>query len=116
MARGLDEVLDKDDLRFRISQVRYLGELLARGGVPILHPIGGHAVSLNAREFLPRLEQHRFPAQALAVALYREYGIRGVEIGSALFERRNPVTGRRSLQNWNWSGWLFRAASIRIRI
>lgn len=116
MVRGLDEVLDKDDLRFRISQVRYLGELLARGGVPILHPIGGHAVSLNAREFLPRLEQHRFPAQALAVALYREYGIRGVEIGSALFERRNPVTGRRSLQNWNWSGWLFRAASIRIRI
>ncbi len=91
MARGLEEVLDEDYLRFRISQVRYLGELLARGGVPILKPIGGHAVYLNAREFLPHLQQHRFPAQALAVALYREYGIRGVEIGSVMFGTRDSL-------------------------
>ena len=92
MARGLEEVLDEDYLRFRISQVRYLGDLLERSGVPILKPIGGHAVYLNAREFLPHLEQYQFPAQALAVALYREYGIRGVEIGSVMFGGRDPLT------------------------
>ena len=93
MARGLEEVLDEEYLRFRISQVRYLGELLEGGGVPILKPIGGHAVYLNAREFLPLIPQDQFPAQALAVALYREYGIRGVEIGTVMFGKRDPVTG-----------------------
>lgn len=94
MARGLEEVLDEEYLRFRIGQVRYLGELLDGGGVPILKPIGGHAVYLNAKEFLPHLSQERFPAQALAVALYREYGIRGVEIGTVMFGTRDPATGR----------------------
>ena len=94
MARGLEEVLDEEYLRFRISQVRYLGELLESGGVPILKPIGGHAVYLNAKEFLPHMPQDRFPAQALAVALYREYGIRGVEIGTVMFGKRDPATGQ----------------------
>ena len=94
MARGLEEVLDEEYLRFRISQVRYLGELLENGGVPILKPIGGHAVYLNAKEFLPHLQAQQFPAQALAVALYREYGIRGVEIGTVMFGKRDPATGR----------------------
>lgn len=94
MARGLDEVLDEEYLGFRISQVRYLGELLESGGVPILKPIGGHAVYLNAKEFLPHIPQDRFPAQALAVALYREYGIRGVEIGTVMFGKRDPATGQ----------------------
>jgi tyrosine phenol-lyase len=94
MARGLEEVLDEEYLRFRIGQVRYLGELLDNGGVPILKPIGGHAVYLNAKEFLPQISQDHFPAQALAVALYRDYGIRGVEIGTVMFGKRDPVTGR----------------------
>jgi tyrosine phenol-lyase len=94
MARGLREVLEEDYLGFRIGQVRYLGELLDQAGVPILKPVGGHAVYLNAKEFLPHLTQEQFPAQSLAVALYREYGIRGVEIGTVMFGKKDPVTGR----------------------
>jgi tryptophanase len=94
MARGLEEVLDEDYLRFRISQVRYLGELLDGTGVPILKPVGGHAVYLNAKEFLPGMPADQYPAQALTVALYREYGIRGVEIGTVMFGKRDPATGR----------------------
>ena len=94
MARGLREVLDEEYLRFRIGQVRYLGELLDSVSVPILKPIGGHAVYLNAKEFLPHLRPEEFPAQALAVALFREYGIRGVEIGAVMFGKRESATGR----------------------
>lgn len=94
MARGLREVLDEDYLSFRVGQVRYLGELLDQAGVPILKPIGGHAVYLNAKEFLPHIQQAELPAQSLVVALYREHGIRGVEIGTVMFGRHDPVTGR----------------------
>jgi tyrosine phenol-lyase len=94
MARGLHEVLDEEYLSFRIGQVRYLGELLDRAGVPILKPIGGHAVYLNAKEFLAHIPQAHFPAQALAVALYREYGIRGVEMGTVMFGKTDPASGR----------------------
>ncbi len=94
MARGLQEVLDEEYLRFRVSQVRYLGEMLDRAGVPILKPIGGHAVYLNAKEFLPHVPQDEFPAQALTAALYREYGIRGVEIGTVMFGKKDPSSGQ----------------------
>ncbi len=94
MARGLQEVLDEDYLRFRISQVRNLGEQLIAAGVPIVKPVGGHAVYLNAREFLPHIPQEQFPAQALTVALYREAGIRAVEIGSLMFGSKDPKTGK----------------------
>jgi tyrosine phenol-lyase len=94
MARGLREVLDEDYLSFRIGQVRYLGEMLDQAGVPILKPIGGHAVYLNAKEFLPHIQQAQFPAQSLTVALYREYGIRGVEIGTLMFGTKDGATGR----------------------
>jgi len=94
MARGLKEVLEEEYLSFRIGQVRYLGELLEGGGVPILKPVGGHAVYLNAKEFLPHIRQSQFPAQALAVAMYREYGIRGVEIGTVMFGKTDPATGQ----------------------
>jgi tryptophanase len=94
MARGLREVLDEDYLGFRVGQVRYLGELLDQAGVPILKPIGGHAVYLNAKEFLPHISQDRCPAQSLAVALYREYGIRGAEIGTVMFGKKDAATGR----------------------
>ena len=94
MARGLEEVLDEDYLRFRVSQVCYLGELLEEAKVPILKPIDGHAVYLNAKEFLSHIPQSAFPGQALAVALYRDYGIRGAEIGTLMFGKKDPVTGR----------------------
>ncbi len=94
MARGLREVLDEDYLAFRIGQVRYLGELLDQAGVPILKPVGGHAVYLNAKEFLPHIPRARFPAQSLVAALYREYGIRGVEIGTVMFGKKDPASGR----------------------
>jgi tyrosine phenol-lyase len=94
MARGLQEVLDEDYLSFRIGQVRYLGEMLDQAGVPILKPVGGHAVYLNAKEFLPHVQPEEFPAQALAVALYRDYGIRGVEIGTVMFGKKDPISGR----------------------
>jgi tyrosine phenol-lyase len=94
MARGLGEVLDEDYLQFRVGQVRYLGELLDGAGVPILKPVGGHAVYLNAKEFLPHMPADVFPAQALAVSLYRDYGIRGVEIGTVMFGKKDSGTGR----------------------
>jgi tyrosine phenol-lyase len=94
MARGFREVLNEDYLHFRISQVRYLGEQLDKAGVPIIKPVGGHAVYLNGKEFLPHLPQSSFPAQALTVALYREAGIRAVEIGSLMFAQKDPATGK----------------------
>jgi tryptophanase len=93
MARGFQEVLNEDYLRFRISQVRGLGEDLAAAGVPIIHPVGGHAVYVNAKAFLPHIPPEQFPGQALVVALYREAGIRAVEIGSLMFAHRDTTTG-----------------------
>ena len=113
MARGLREVLDEDYLSFRVGQVRYLGDSLDQAGVPILKPIGGHAVYLNAKEFLPHIPQDQFPAQSLAVALYRDYGIRGVEIGTRDVRKKDPATGRSSIRSSRWFGSPFPAGSIR---
>lgn len=93
MSRGLVEVLDEDYLAFRIHQVRELGEMLLQGGVPIVKPVGGHAVYIDARRFLPHVPPDHFPGQALVVALYRDYGIRGVEVGSLMFGHKDPKTG-----------------------
>jgi tryptophanase len=87
MARGLREVLHEDYLAFRLEQVRMLGERLDGYGVPIVKPIGGHAIYLDAKRFLPHIPQSRFPGQALTVALYVEAGIRAVEIGTLMFGR-----------------------------
>ncbi len=81
MARGIVESLDYDYIAHRIAQVRYLGEKLQAAGVPIVEPIGGHAVFLDARRFLPHLSQDEFPAQSLAAHLYVEGGVRAMERG-----------------------------------
>jgi tyrosine phenol-lyase len=94
MARGLSEVLDEDYLGFRVGQVRHLGEMLDAAGVPIVKPVGGHAVYVDARRFLPHVPQSQFPGQVLVVELYREFGIRAVEVGSLMFGHKDPQTGR----------------------
>lgn len=92
IARGLREVIDESYLANRIGQVAYLGQQLIDAGVPVIEPIGGHAVYLDAKRFLPHLPQSQFPAQALGVELYIEAGVRGVEIGTVL-AGRHPETG-----------------------
>ena len=93
VARGLREVLDAEYLRFRIGQLEAFGRRIYEAGIPIIRPVGGHAVYVDARRFLPHIPQAEFPAQALVVALYREGAVRGVEIGSVMFGRKNRQTG-----------------------
>lgn len=92
IAQGLEEVVQEDYLRYRISSTAYLGDALADVGVPIVRPIGGHAVFLDARQLLPHIDPLAYPGQALAVALYREGGIRSCEIGTIMFGRRPDGT------------------------
>jgi tyrosine phenol-lyase len=92
IAVGLREVLREDYLKYRITSTAYLGEHLSRNGVPIVEPPGGHAIYLDAAAFLPHLDPLQLPGQALVVELYREAGIRGVEIGTVMFGRRDPDT------------------------
>ena len=85
IAVGLAEVLDPDYLRYRIASTDYLGRHIADHGVPIVEPPGGHAIYIDAVRMLPHIPKQQFPAQALAVELYRHAGIRSVEIGSVMF-------------------------------
>jgi tryptophanase len=87
IAQGLREVVDEDYLRYRVRSTAYLGEALDAAGVPLVKPFGGHAVYLDARRLLPHIPPLEYPGQALAIALYREGGIRGCEIGSVMFGR-----------------------------
>lgn len=91
LAQGLYEGTEYDYLHTRISQVIYLGEKLASFGIPCQMPIGGHAVFVDARRFLPELPKEELIAQTLAVELYIEGGVRGVEIGTLLADR-DPET------------------------
>ncbi len=85
IAQGLRECVQHDYLRYRIRSTAYLGEALDRAGVPVVKPIGGHAVYLDARALLPHIAPLDYPGQALAVALYEVGGIRGCEIGTVMF-------------------------------
>ncbi len=93
VAVGLEEVLDVDYLQYRQASIAYLAERLDHAGVPIMRPPGGHAVYLDAAAFLPLVPPHRYPGQALAVALYAHAGIRSCEIGSVMFGRPDPKGG-----------------------
>lgn len=85
MAVGLREVLDERYLEYRHATMRYLASGLEKLGIPTVRPAGGHAVFIDAKEFLPQIPPERFPGQALAVALYLQGGIRTCEIGSVMF-------------------------------
>jgi tryptophanase len=87
IAVGLSEVLHEDYLRYRVRSIAYLGEKLDAAGVPYVKPTGGHALYIDAASLLPHIPPSQYPAQALAIALYQEGGIRSVEIGSVMFGR-----------------------------
>ncbi len=91
IAQGLYEGTDFEYLNTRVKQVEYLGKRLIDFGIPIQQPIGGHAVFVDAKRFLPNVKKEEFQAQTLAVQLYLEAGIRGVEVG-ALMADRDPIT------------------------
>ncbi|HRQ22734.1 MAG TPA: tryptophanase, partial [Anaerolineales bacterium] len=97
MAVGLYEGLEEDYLRYRLGQTAYLASRLNEAGIPTLQPTGGHGVYVNAGAIFPHIVNYEFPAQALAVELYREGGIRGVEIGSVMFGCLDPET-----QKWHY--------------
>jgi len=88
LAEGLREAVDHSYLRYRIRSTGYLGEALERSGVPVVTPIGGHAVYIDARALLSHLGPLQYPGQALAVALYETGGVRSCEIGTVMFGRR----------------------------
>ena len=92
LAQGLREVVDHDYLRYRIRSTAYLGEALLKSGIPVLQPIGGHAVYLDARAIASHLDPLDYPGQAVAVALYETGGIRSCEIGTVMFGRHPDGT------------------------
>lgn len=93
MAQGIIESVDDAYIKHRISQCRYLGDKLMAAGVPIVKPVGGHAVFLDARAFLSHIDQEQFPAQMLAAQLFLESGVRSMERG-IISAGRDKVTGQ----------------------
>ncbi len=89
LARGILEGLDENYLQSRIAQTQYLASGLKKAGIPVVWPAGGHAVYVEAKTFLPHIPQAEFPGQALTIELYREGGIRAVEIGSVMFAEKD---------------------------
>ncbi|MHA2035941.1 MAG: tryptophanase [Promethearchaeota archaeon] len=92
VARGLREGAQYEYLKYRVNQVRYLGEMLNKTGVPIVKPIGGHAIFLNALKFLPHLPREQWPSQTLAAAIYEDSAVRSMERG-AISKGRDKETG-----------------------
>jgi len=93
MAQGLTEVTDENYLAYRVGQVKDLGENLDACGIPVVKPIGGHAVFIDGRSFYPKVPEDQFPAQMVCVELYKYGGVRTVEVGSSL-AGRDPDTGK----------------------
>ena len=91
-AQGLREMADDAYINSRIEQTAYLGELLHKAGIPIVLPYGGHAIFLDARAFLPHIDQDQYPSQMLAAQLFIETGVRAMERGN-VSKGRNPATG-----------------------
>lgn len=93
MARGLREGIEENYLTYRIAHTRYLAERLLEEEIPIVEPPGGHAVYVDVKRLLPHIPQSELPGQALSVELYRQAGIRGIELGSVAFAHKDPKTG-----------------------
>ena len=93
MAIGITESVEEDHIRARVGQVHYLGQKLIDAGVPVVLPLGGHGVYIDAARFLPHIPREQFPAQALAAALYVDSGVRSMERGG-VSAGRDPDTGR----------------------
>jgi tyrosine phenol-lyase len=93
MAIGIEESVQFDHIRARVGQVEYLGQKLIEAGVPIVRPIGGHGVFLDALRFMPHIPRAQFPAQALTAALYVDSGVRSMERG-AVSAGRDSRTGQ----------------------
>lgn len=89
IAIGLVEVFDKDYLHYRITSTTYLGDKLHKMGIPVMRPIGGHAVYIDAKALYPHIPINQYPGQALACDLYLKGGIRGCEIGSVMFGKKD---------------------------
>jgi tyrosine phenol-lyase len=85
IAQGLEEVLDENYQQYRMRSTEYLGEKLIQNGIPIIQPVGGHAIYIDAKEFLPHIPPEQYPGQALVCEIFRLGGIRTVEIGSVMF-------------------------------
>jgi len=94
MAAGLQEVLDEDYLHYRIASMAWVARGFHAKGVPIIHPPGGHAVYVDAGRWLDHIAPENLPGQALVNGLYEHYGIRTVEIGTVMFGKQDPATGK----------------------
>jgi tyrosine phenol-lyase len=92
VALGIEEMINDDHAQSRVDQVRYLGALLINWDVPIVEPVGGHAIFLDAKRFYPHIPQDEFPAQTLAAQLYLDSGVRTMERG-VVSAGRDPETG-----------------------
>jgi tryptophanase len=93
LAIGLEEILDEDYLTYRLRSTEYFGEGIRSAGIPVIRPIGGHAVYIDAGAALPHIPWNQFPGQSLSVALYDGIGIRSVEVGSIMLGSRDQDTG-----------------------
>ncbi|BBB33042.1 tryptophanase [Thermotomaculum hydrothermale] len=93
LAVGLEEVLNEDYLKYRLRTAEYMGERLLDAGISIIRPTGGHAVYIDAKAFYPHIPPSQFPGQTLVCELYKKGGIRGVEIGSVMFGKKDKETG-----------------------
>ena len=100
IAQGLDEVVEEDYLRYRIRRPPISAKRWSPSGVPVVLPIGGHAVYIDAGALLPHIPPLAYPGQSLAIALYREGGIRGCEIGTVMFGQHR--TGPKCRRRWSW--------------